>query len=98
MHFIFREENYDMEAGSYLLMFKHDGRKLCVDATVDDGSMGRLMNHDRTNPNVLMRAVVVEGTPQIVFFAKTNISVGSELCYDYGERRKNILEKFPFLK
>ena len=71
---------------------------MCVDATVDDGSMGRLMNHDRKNPNVVMRAVVVEGTPQIVFFAKTDISVGSELCYDYGERRKNILEKFPFLK
>ena len=79
-------------------MFKSSNKTLCVDATVEDGSMGRLMNHEKKKPNVVMKVVNVNNVPQVVFFAIKDIEVGQELCYDYGEKGRHILLKFPWLK
>ena len=82
-----------------MLFFKHDSRKLCVDATMEDDSMGRLINHSITHSNLRMKVVVVErGNPQVVFVASKTIYPGNELLYDYGERRKTVLEENPWLK
>ena len=69
-----------------------------MDATQEDGSFGRLINHDKLDSNLLMKVMVVAGTPQIVFFASKDICAGSELVYDYGERRKEVLEGLQWLK
>ena len=97
--FIFREVEYDKKKkGNFLLMFRHNGKALCVDATAEDETFGRLINHSRSDPNLVMKIVVVENVPRVIFFALKNIEIGHELCYDYGEKRKDILKKFPWLK
>ena len=94
-----RELEYEKDArGSYLLMFRHNSKAYCIDATSDDGSKGRLINHSRDNANLFMKIVVVHNLPKVIFVASENISVGSEIQYDYGERRKDILKKNPWLK
>lgn len=68
-----------------------------MDATEDNGRMGRLVNHSKLNPNVLTKVMEVDGQPYLCLMAKRNIEVGEELQYDYGERRKEIVELFPWL-
>ena len=60
--------------------------------------MGRLINHEKKDPNLVMRVVIVDDAPRIIFFARRAIEIGQELCYDYGEKRKHILQKYPWLK
>ena len=71
---------------------------LAIDATEDDGSLGRLINHSRRSPNVVMKTHVVEGEPRVVFVACREIAVGEEITYDYGERRKAFLDRNPWLR
>ena len=95
---LFREKRYDeTDKGSYLLFFRC-GKKLAVDATEDDGSLGRLINHSTREPNVIMKVHVVDSQPRVVFVATKEIQIGLEILYDYGERRKAILECNPWLK
>ena len=71
---------------------------LCsVDAT-NDKKIGRLINHSKKSPNLHPRIVSVQKQPKIVFVAAREISVGEELSYDYGERREEALQYFPWLK
>ena len=72
-------------------------RRLCVDATVEDASYGRLINHSQTDFNVRMKIVVVESKPRVVFIALHDIPVGTEIMYDYGERRKDVMRANPWL-
>ena len=44
-----------------------------------------------------MKIFVVEQRPTIVFVALREIKVGQEIQYDYGEKRKDILESNPWL-
>ena len=88
-----REKRYEQRRrGSYILFFRHNSKKLAIDATEDDGSYGRLINHSSRAPNVGMKIFVVEQRPTIVFVALREIKVGQEIQYDYGEKRKDILE------
>ena len=45
-----------------------------------------------------MKVVVVDRVPVIVFIALVEIKVGQEILYDYGERRKAVLEQNPWLR
>ena len=60
-------------------MFRHAERPLWIDATSDDGSVGRLINHDRVSPNLVMKPVVVKAKPRVGFFASKVIQIGKEL-------------------
>ena len=71
---------------------------LAIDATEDDGSLGRLINHSRQSPNVVMKTHVVEGKPRVVFVACKEIEIGEEITYDYGEKRKAFLDRNPWLR
>lgn len=78
---------------SFLYFFTFDSRRLCIDATVDDGTWGRLVNHSRIRPNCHMISLRVDKTPVLVLVAKRDIVPGEELLYDYGESRpEKILE------
>lgn len=68
-----------------------------VDATADNGRMGRLVNHSRTNPNVVTKVEEVEGKPRLYLMADRDIEPGEELQYDYGDRSPEVLQAHPWL-
>ena len=79
----------------YTHYFRWNDRIHCYDATIDDGSFGRLINHSRKRPNILPKVEVINGLPHIYFKAIDDISPGTELRYDYGDR-KSPLEWLKF--
>ncbi|XP_074653171.1 N-lysine methyltransferase KMT5A-like [Tubulanus polymorphus] len=58
---------------------------LCIDASIDDGSLGRLINDGwGGKENCKAKTVISEGRPHIAFFAIKDIPPKTELRYDYG--------------
>ena len=97
-HIIIRETRYAKRGkGSYLLFFRHDGRGLCIDATTEDDSYGRLINHGKKDANLVMKVFVVGDAPRVAFLASRDIAIGEEILYDYGEKRKDVLQNNPWL-
>lgn len=82
---------------SYLFLFQWQGTTACIDATAEDGTFGRLINHSRTRANLRPQRQVTHGVPRIVFVATRQIEAGEELLYDYGDRRPQSLAHFPWL-
>ena len=68
-----------------------------MDATAEDGSYGRLINHSSRSPNVMMKIITIDRKPLVVFVALKTIPVGQEIQYDYGEKRKAVLDENPWL-
>ncbi|XP_029976872.1 histone-lysine N-methyltransferase set-1-like [Salarias fasciatus] len=68
----------------FLHKFSWHGSRWCVDATRDDGSLGRLVNDDHTSPNCIMKKIICEGKPHLCLFAVKEISPGEEITYNYG--------------
>lgn len=93
-----RERRYalDENAGCYMYYFKHKNQQYCIDATVDTGKLGRLINHSR-NGNLMTKVVVIKQRPHLVLLAKDDIESGEELTYDYGDRSKESLLHHPWL-
>jgi len=58
---------------------------------------GRLINHSRKNSNCQPKVFVIRDQPRLILVASRDIEIGEELYYDYGERRKDIIETFPWL-
>ena len=83
--------------GCYMYYFKWGEKVFCVDATEETNRLGRLINHSRKNSNCQPKVFVIRDQPRLVLVALRDIDVGEELAYDYGERRKEILEAFPWL-
>ncbi len=56
-----------------------------MDASVDDGSFGRLINDEWRGAQNLKRKVITDtnGEPCVIFFALRDIELGDELRYDY---------------
>ena len=82
----------------YMYYFKHDNKSFCVDATFESGRLGRLINHTRKEANLTTKICVVDHVPRLGFVAKQDIAKGDELCYDYGDRRPEVLKVHPWLK
>ncbi|KAF0991436.1 hypothetical protein HZS_162 [Henneguya salminicola] len=90
-----REKNYQKtNAGSYILNIQYAS----VDATIDVGKLGRLLNHSRLNFNLISKIIEIANVPRIVFFAARDISIGEELLYDYGDRTPTSLRNHPWLR
>ena len=68
-----------------------------VDATHDDGRLGRLVNHSSRSPNVKTTIVEVDGNPHLILTAAKHIMAKKELLYDYGDRSKDSIESHPWL-
>ncbi|ENN71873.1 hypothetical protein YQE_11488, partial [Dendroctonus ponderosae] len=83
-----REEVYAQNetAGCYMYYFKHNGLQYCIDATKETGRLGRLVNHSRSNPNLVTKTIMVDKKPRLVLLAKDDIRKGEEILYDYGDR------------
>ena len=69
-----------------------------VDATAEDGTIGRLVNHSRQKPNLKSRLIDVDGEPYIVLISTRDIVPNDELLYDYGDRAVQSLNAHPWLK
>ena len=83
---------------SYLYFFKALDKSWCLDATEETGRKARLINHSKLHPNVKPKVVIHNGRPHILFIATCNIPKDTELLYDYGERRRDIIERCPWLR
>lgn len=82
----------------FLFFFKYKEKSWCIDATKENCTFGRLINHSRKHPNLKAVACEVEGKPGIVFEAKVDIPANTQLLYDYGEHDKEILAENPWLR
>ena len=56
-----------------------------IDATYDDGSLGRLINDSKYFPNATMKKVMVDDTPYLCVFACEDIGISEEIMYSYGD-------------
>lgn len=56
-----------------------------IDATDDDGSIGRLVNDSRYYPNSVMKKITVNGIHHLCLFATRDIDKDEEIIYWYGE-------------
>ena len=69
-----------------------------IDATEEDGRMGRLVNHSKTNANVVVKVIVSDSRPHLCMFASKDLATGQELQYDYGDRSASSIKHFQWLK
>ncbi|ORM39724.1 N-lysine methyltransferase SETD8-A [Babesia sp. Xinjiang] len=98
----FRDQKYDKSKsykGSYVFYFKVHTKRYGIDATEEDIKFGpaRLINHSRKNPNVVPKALEIDGCPRLFFVAKRDIKSGEELLIDYGERDPYVIKGNPWL-
>ncbi|XP_072163742.1 uncharacterized protein [Diadema setosum] len=93
-----REAKYqgDPETGCYMYYFEHKNRSYCVDATIESGRLGRLLNHSR-HGNCCTKLVDIKERPHLILVAKQDIDEGEELLYDYGDRNKESIQSHPWL-
>ena len=57
-----RDEKYSQNTdkyGSYMYYFVHKGTKWCIDATIESGKYGRLLNHSCKTPNCATKILEV---------------------------------------
>ena len=67
-----------------------------MDATTNNGRMGRMVNHSKKCPNVIPK-IEEDGIPRICLFAARDIDENEELLYDYGERNAKVVQCHPWL-
>lgn len=94
-------KKYDREnKGSYMYYFKWNNVSYCIDATPEDDTLGRLINHSRKAPNCktqVYQKIGKHSKPHLIFIALRDIAENEELLYDYGETDKKTLEANPWL-
>ncbi|XP_034549926.1 histone-lysine N-methyltransferase, H3 lysine-36 specific-like isoform X5 [Notolabrus celidotus] len=82
-----RSRHYSETQSTFLYEFYWQKRQWCIDASKEDGSLGRLVNDNHTSPNCIMKKVIVNNKPHLCLFAVKNIEIGSELDYNYGDSK-----------
>ncbi|XP_036385465.1 N-lysine methyltransferase KMT5A-A [Megalops cyprinoides] len=94
-----REAMYaqDPSTGCYMYYFQYLSKTYCVDATIETGRMGRLINHSK-NGNCQTKLHDINGIPHLILVASRDIDEGEELLYDYGDRSKASIAAHPWLK
>ena len=98
----------DKDDTSFLVCVQTQGDSWGVDATEEDGSLGRLLNHSRLNPNCKLQVKWLinpekfpnqpEPLPHLYLITIKDIAKGEELRWDYGETRGSKLKSHPWLK
>ena len=73
-----------MESASYILYFRFKNKAFAIDATTDDGSLGRLINCSHKNPNLKPVVHQIDHQPRVFFQTLTVIKRGEELVWDYN--------------
>lgn len=68
-----------------MVRFHYEYFACSIDASEDDGTLGRLVNDDHISPNCEMKKVKCEGKPHLCLFAVKQISPGEEITFNYGD-------------
>ena len=74
-----REKKYSKNTdkyGSYMYYFEHKGTKRCIDATIESGKFGRLLNHSCKTPNCTTKVLEVRLLTHIGKSRKQNPKIG----------------------
>ncbi|OXU22773.1 hypothetical protein TSAR_003711 [Trichomalopsis sarcophagae] len=87
----------DESFGNFLLSFRLMDKKWFIDATKDDGRLGRWVNHSSKNSNAKVKVMVIDTKPRVFLMASREISTGEEILYDYGERDPETIKNNPWL-
>ncbi|XP_041666278.1 N-lysine methyltransferase KMT5A-A-like [Cheilinus undulatus] len=82
-----QSRNYSETQSAFLYEFDWKKSQWCIDASKEDGSLGRLVNDNHKYPNCIMKKVIVNNRPHLCLFAVRNIEVGMELDYNYGDSK-----------
>ena len=88
------EQLYAERGDTHCYMFWFRG--MCLDATANS-HISRYINHSRKRPNLVPRLKVVQGVPRIIFKAKVDLEPGTELLFDYGDKRRDVVDANPWL-
>ena len=75
-----RKEYEKLGAGSYILEFKFKERWWAIDATMEDGSIGRLINHSKKFQNVKPVVGHKNGMPFIYFWKSVTFVKMMKYC------------------
>ena len=70
---------------------------ISIDATVDKGQIGRMINHARKAPNVIPYLADIHGSPHVCFLTKFAMAKGQEILYDYGDCSSSAIKAHPWL-
>ena len=62
-----------------------------VDSSLYGISFGGYINHSCT-PNVAVKAKMIDGTPTILMYAACDLTTGTHLSFDYGDKRPSVPE------
>lgn len=82
------EEMYQVIGGCYFFNFHFNSKYHYIDASEENGTYGRLINHSALHANLKpVPQIVLEGNqPEIIFVAMRDIVVGEELFWNYGKK------------
>ena len=74
-----------------------EGKYYVIDATAEDESQGRLVNHGRQHANLKPKPMMIEGQMYLMFLASEKLLKGKELLYCYGQKSLRNNNVFPWL-
>ncbi|XP_056611035.1 uncharacterized protein LOC130427530 [Triplophysa dalaica] len=80
-----RSEQCSEVENTFLFDFQWRGKHWCMDASKEDGSLGRLVNDEHKYPNCTIKTVEVNQQPHLCLFAVRDIEPGEEINYSYGD-------------
>ncbi|XP_035860441.1 uncharacterized protein LOC118495652 isoform X2 [Sander lucioperca] len=80
-----QSRQYSDKQSTFLYEFQWQKRHWCIDASREDGSLGRLVNDNHKSPNCIMKKIIVNDRPHLCLFAVKNIEAGTEIDYNYGD-------------
>ena len=94
-----KAEEAESSGNCFFFEFLFRGKKYAIDARQEDETKGRLINHSKKFPNVkpIVDSCLKKGNPVLFFKAIREVEKGTELLYDYQERRKAVIQKYPWL-
>ena len=84
-------------AGSFVLEFKFQDKKWALDATIEDGSFGHLINHSKKFQNVKPIVLNLKGKPSDFFYSNKRHK-DEELLFDYGHNSSFLTMLIVILK
>ena len=67
----------------YTVTYKKGSKQLSIDATIDDGSYGHLLNNEHLAPNSKSKLIQHKGYFECLFFPLKGIKAGDEVTYNY---------------
>ena len=88
-----------------MYFFVHDSKRLCIDASTVPCSchpdvpttLGRLIKHSATEPNLKGRRLVLNNRVHLLLTATRDIAPMEELFFDYGVRTDDEGNRLEFL-